>query len=183
MEPWLSDGKPRRNKRLPGKVKSRMVFLTGLGEATWHPLRGHLQRSKQGADRELGAGPEAHASLRFVDGVLWGSGAKAGLTYSNPKEQGLGTGRGSYLTRKRRRLWGQGRLLITGVVGSHIRKLLVTLGCSLACAQERGWCQVRIQQAAWPHKMDTKTAILWSSFPQLSTVTICACRLLWVGRF
>lgn len=29
--------------------------------------------------RELGAGPEAHALLGSVDGVIWGSGAKARL--------------------------------------------------------------------------------------------------------
>lgn len=30
--------------------QGRIVFLTGLGEATGHPSRGRLQRSKQGAD-------------------------------------------------------------------------------------------------------------------------------------
>lgn len=52
------------------------------------PGRVLFQRAKQGANRELGSGPEAHALLESMDAVLRGY----GLVNSKQKEQDFGRG-------------------------------------------------------------------------------------------
>lgn len=83
----MSDGEPRLNKRPSGK--------DCLPHRSWRsyrtPLKGPLAEVKEGC-RQLGEGPEAHALLGSMDGVLWGSGAKAGLVHSNQKEKGFAEG-------------------------------------------------------------------------------------------
>lgn len=74
-----------------------------------------------------------------MDGVFWGSRAKAGLTYSNPKELGFGKGRGSYLKRKRRRLWEAGEIAYHRGGWESYQEITCDSGLfSRACAQGRG---------------------------------------------
>ena len=82
MVSWCSTKDHKRNR-------SRGLLLTGTGGSTPHSLTGHTGKSRQGASRERERGrTPGHMHLSgSVDGVLWGSQAKAEMVHS--KEQGF----------------------------------------------------------------------------------------------
>ena len=101
--------------------------------------------------------------------MLWGSQTKPDWSIQSPKRAKVWyVPWGSYL---RGRPWEARRLIITRAIGEFYHQLTFnSVGCFLGHVLEGGAnVSTRSLQAVWPHKMDAKTAILWSNLTKLST--------------
>lgn len=133
MKHRVWDCESQFNQRPQEKLKERGLLLTGPGRSPRHDARGHEVKSRQGGGGESNR-TGAHAFMRVVGGVLWGSWAKVRLVNSNPNKQGFGNFPLDNKGRTRGRPWRQGSLWIARAVGESYQDFAFAcdpVGCCL----------------------------------------------------